>query len=63
MAKGKGGTGRGTDRKGWTRWDKSAKAKSAVKVFGKGKGKGKPAEAGKSDGAGGSGADGVKGKS
>ncbi|GGD89120.1 DUF3934 family protein [Paenibacillus nasutitermitis] len=39
MAKGKGGTGRGTDRKGWTRWDKSAKAKNATKVFGKGKGK------------------------
>jgi hypothetical protein len=28
-AKGKGGTGRGTGKKGWNRWQKSAKKKSA----------------------------------
>ena len=33
-AKGKGGTGRGTDSKGWTRWKSSAKGKKAVKGFG-----------------------------
>ena len=33
-AKGKGGTGRGTDSKGWTRWNKSAKAKTVGKRTG-----------------------------
>jgi hypothetical protein len=28
-AKGKGGTGRGTGKKGWNRWQKSANKKSA----------------------------------
>ena len=33
-AKGKGGTGRGTDSKGWTRWQASAnRAKSAPKPY------------------------------
>lgn len=33
-AKGKGGTGRGTDRKGWNRWQASAKrAKNAPKPY------------------------------
>jgi hypothetical protein len=33
-AKGKGGTGRGTDKKGWTRWQASAnRAKSAAKPY------------------------------
>lgn len=31
-AKGKGGTGRGTDKKGWNRWQASAK-KSKVKPY------------------------------
>ncbi|NHN29565.1 DUF3934 family protein [Paenibacillus agricola] len=35
MAKGKGGTGRGTDSKGWTRWKSSEKKKAAKKTFGK----------------------------
>lgn len=33
MTKGKGGTGRGTDSKGWTRW-KSAERKKAAKKGG-----------------------------
>lgn len=34
MAKGKGGTGRGTDSKGWNRWQASAnRAKSAPKPY------------------------------
>ncbi|MBD0383257.1 DUF3934 family protein [Paenibacillus sedimenti] len=34
MAKGKGGTGRGTDKKGWNRWQASAnRAKSAPKPY------------------------------
>ncbi|MEC0373576.1 DUF3934 family protein [Paenibacillus chibensis] len=33
-SKGKGGTGRGTDKKGWTRWDaKARRAKSAPKPY------------------------------
>lgn len=33
-AKGKGGTGRGTDKKGWNRWQVSAnRAKSAPKPY------------------------------
>lgn len=33
-AKGKGGTGRGTDKKGWSRWDASArKVKSKPKPY------------------------------
>lgn len=33
-AKGKGGTGRGTDKKGWNRWQASAKkAKNAPKPY------------------------------
>ncbi|GAB6991723.1 DUF3934 family protein [Paenibacillus pini] len=33
-AKGKGGTGRGTDSKGWTRWNASAKkAKNTPKPY------------------------------
>ncbi|NOU94501.1 DUF3934 domain-containing protein [Paenibacillus sp. LMG 31456] len=33
-AKGKGGTGRGTDRKGWNRWQASAnRAKNAPKPY------------------------------
>jgi hypothetical protein len=36
-AKGKGGTGRGTDKKGWNRWQASAnKAKSAKPYVSKG---------------------------
>jgi hypothetical protein len=36
-AKGKGGTGRGTGKKGWNRWQKSAnKAKSAKPYVSKG---------------------------
>ncbi|RCW48531.1 DUF3934 domain-containing protein [Paenibacillus prosopidis] len=38
MSKAKGGTGRGTDKKGWNRWQASAKAKSAKRVFSKNKG-------------------------
>ncbi|KRE49009.1 hypothetical protein ASG81_05590 [Paenibacillus sp. Soil522] len=37
-AKGKGGTGRGTDKKGWNRWQAGEKKKLAKKVFGKNKG-------------------------
>jgi hypothetical protein len=33
MAKGKGGTGRGTDSKGWTRWKSSERKKAAKKGF------------------------------
>ncbi|MCH1639839.1 DUF3934 family protein [Paenibacillus timonensis] len=34
MAKGKGGTGRGTDKKGWNRWQASERrAKSAPKPY------------------------------
>ncbi|WP_338448880.1 DUF3934 family protein [Niallia oryzisoli] len=37
MAKGKGGTGRGTGKKGWTRWQAGAnKAKSAKPYKSKG---------------------------
>ncbi|UVI31032.1 DUF3934 family protein [Paenibacillus spongiae] len=40
-AKGKGGTGRGTDKKGWNRWQASAnRAKNAPKPY-KSKGAGK----------------------
>jgi hypothetical protein len=36
-AKGKGGTGRGTDKKGWNRWQASAKkAKNAKPYVSKG---------------------------
>ncbi|MDQ0062831.1 DUF3934 family protein [Paenibacillus harenae] len=35
MVKAKGGTGRGTDKKGWNRWQASAKKKAAKKIFGK----------------------------
>ncbi|MCL6457871.1 MAG: DUF3934 family protein [Gorillibacterium sp.] len=34
MSKAKGGTGRGTGSKGWTRWNKSAKAKTVGKRTG-----------------------------
>jgi hypothetical protein len=41
-AKGKGGTGRGTDKKGWNRWQASAnRAKNAPKPY-KSKGTKKP---------------------
>lgn len=34
MSKAKGGTGRGTDKKGWNRWQASAnKAKNAPKPY------------------------------
>jgi hypothetical protein len=33
-AKGKGGTGRGTDSKGWNRWKSSSKAKPVGKSSG-----------------------------
>ncbi|MDU4695402.1 MAG: DUF3934 family protein [Paenibacillus sp.] len=34
MAKGKGGTGRGTDKKGWNRWQAGERrAKSAPKPY------------------------------
>lgn len=36
--KGKGGTGRGTDKKGWNRWQASAKKKLAPKIFGRNQG-------------------------
>ncbi|MGG3889654.1 DUF3934 family protein [Metabacillus fastidiosus] len=32
-AKGKGGTGRGTDKKGWNRWQASAKKKKSAKPY------------------------------
>ncbi|WP_169088317.1 DUF3934 family protein [Paenibacillus sp. PL91] len=37
-AKGKGGTGRGTDKKGWNRWQAGEKKKLAKKVFGRNQG-------------------------
>lgn len=37
-AKGKGGTGRGTGKKGWNRWQAGEKKKLAKKVFGRNKG-------------------------
>ncbi|WP_152396653.1 DUF3934 family protein [Paenibacillus guangzhouensis] len=44
-AKGKGGTGRGTDKKGWNRWQAAAKrAKNAPKPY-KSKGTKKPPDA------------------
>ncbi|GGG79259.1 DUF3934 domain-containing protein [Paenibacillus radicis (ex Gao et al. 2016)] len=46
MTKGKkkSGIGQGTGKKGWSRWDKAAKAKSVKRVFSK---NGKPGAAGK----------------
>jgi Protein of unknown function (DUF3934) len=35
-AKGKGGTGRGTDKKGWNRWQASAKKKNVKPYVSKG---------------------------
>jgi hypothetical protein len=32
----KSGIGQGTGKKGWSRWDKAAKQKSAKRIFGKG---------------------------
>jgi hypothetical protein len=32
-AKGKGGTGRGTDKKGWNRWQASAKKLKSAKPY------------------------------
>ncbi|RFU60378.1 DUF3934 domain-containing protein [Bacillus sp. V59.32b] len=32
-AKGKGGTGRGTDKKGWNRWQASANRKKSAKPY------------------------------
>ncbi|WP_083402068.1 DUF3934 domain-containing protein [Bacillus sp. MUM 116] len=32
-AKGKGGTGRGTDKKGWNRWRASANKKKSAKPY------------------------------
>jgi hypothetical protein len=32
-AKGKGGTGRGTDKKGWNRWQASANKKKSAKPY------------------------------
>ncbi|CAI9391126.1 MULTISPECIES: DUF3934 domain-containing protein [unclassified Bacillus (in: firmicutes)] len=32
-AKGKGGTGRGTDKKGWNRWQPSANKKKSNKPY------------------------------
>lgn len=50
MAKGKGGTGRGTDKKDWNRWQASAnRAKSAPKPY-KSKGLKAAAEAAKASG-------------
>ncbi|WP_168118941.1 DUF3934 family protein [Paenibacillus sp. HB172176] len=34
-SKGKGGTGRGTGKKGWNRWQAAEKKKSAKRVFAK----------------------------
>ncbi|CAM4382612.1 hypothetical protein FHS16_003511 [Paenibacillus endophyticus] len=52
-AKGKGGTGRGTDKKGWNRWQAGEKKKLAKKVFGRNKnGKSAEGENGKPDAAG-----------
>ncbi|GMK48963.1 hypothetical protein PghCCS26_60930 [Paenibacillus glycanilyticus] len=44
----KSGIGQGTGKKGWSRWDKAAKKKSAKRVFSKGPkaGAGKKEEAG-----------------
>lgn len=51
MAKGKGGTGRGTDKKGWTRWQAGEKRlKNAPKPY-KSKGTKKPGEGGAAAGA------------
>ena len=36
-AKAKGGTGRGTGSKGWTRWQKGEKKAAATKVFSRNK--------------------------
>ncbi|SFJ84477.1 Protein of unknown function [Paenibacillus sp. UNC496MF] len=48
MAKGKGGTGRGTDKKGWNRWQAGERrVKSAPKPY-KSKGTKKPEDAGSS---------------
>jgi len=48
--KGKGGTGRGTDKKGWNRWQAGEKKKLAKKVFGRNQGaKGAEGEKGKTD--------------
>ncbi|NIK78967.1 hypothetical protein FHS15_004113 [Paenibacillus castaneae] len=51
-AKGKGGTGRGTGKKGWNRWQAGEKKKLAKKVFGRNQGaksaEGKGAEGEKS---------------
>ncbi|MBM7568692.1 DUF3934 domain-containing protein [Paenibacillus sacheonensis] len=45
MAKSKGGTGRGTDKKGWNRWQASAnRLKNAPKPY-KSKGTKKPQDA------------------
>ncbi|MNZ79956.1 hypothetical protein D3C78_985750 [compost metagenome] len=35
MSKAKGGTGRGTGKKGWNRWQASAKKKAVKKIYGK----------------------------
>ncbi|MHA0857731.1 DUF3934 family protein [Paenibacillus sp. CMAA1364] len=34
MSKAKGGTGKGTGKKGWTRWDKMDKTKKVKKNYG-----------------------------
>nr|WP_054025225.1 DUF3934 family protein [Bacillus sp. FJAT-28004] len=48
--KGKGGTGRGTDKKGWNRWQAGEKKKLAKKVFGRNQGtKGADGEKGKTE--------------
>lgn len=51
--KGKGGTGRGTDKKGWNRWQAGEKKKLAKKVFGRNQGakgaEGEKGEKGKTD--------------
>ncbi|QHW31339.1 DUF3934 domain-containing protein [Paenibacillus rhizovicinus] len=50
MAKSKGGTGRGTDKKGWNRWQATEKRiKNAPKPY-KSKGTKKPAEGGAASG-------------
>jgi hypothetical protein len=52
-AKGKGGTGRGTDKKGWNRWQAGEKKKLAKKVFGRNQGaKGAEGEKGKAEAGG-----------
>ncbi|TXK85237.1 DUF3934 family protein [Paenibacillus sp. N3.4] len=51
-AKGKGGTGRGTDSKGWTRWKASSKGKPVRKTTAAGPGvKGAEASKNKNGGA------------